>query len=89
MNQTLDNSKFQFGWNDPLVATFDQLPCCWPPLLSAITKNHKNDYHGSPFKIETCNKKFNRTKFGAIINLNMLSDILDGSPYQKLKKGLP
>ena len=38
--------------------------------------------------IEPYNKKPNTTKLGSIFNLNMMSDILDGSHYQKSQKWL-
>ena len=32
------------------MAIFDQLLCCWPSWMAAITRNHKNGYLGSTIK---------------------------------------
>ena len=36
---TQKSSKFQFGWKTYLVAIFNQLSCCQPSLIAAISRN--------------------------------------------------
>ena len=64
-NQTLEknqkNSKFQLGWREPLVAIFDQLSCCQPSLMSAITRNIKNGLYE---KMETYNESLTHLSRG-------------------------
>ena len=62
---------------------------CWPSLMSAITKNHKNGCHFSKIDDRDLQKKPNPTKFGSTNNFDMLSAILDVSHYLKSQKWLP
>ena len=58
LNKTIKKSKFQFGWREPLVAIFDQLSCCWPFWMLAITRITKMITMALPSMIETCNEKW-------------------------------
>ena len=49
--------------------------CCQPFWMAAITKNHKNDCHGSMLENRDLQQTPRATKFGSIFNLNMLSAI--------------
>ena len=56
LNPTLQNlEKIKNSvWME--VTVDGDILCCQPFWMAAITKNHKNDCHGSMVEIETCNK---------------------------------
>ena len=58
LNKTIKKSNFQFGWRGPLVVIFDQLSCCWPFWMLAITRITKMITMALPSMIETCNEKW-------------------------------
>ena len=55
--------------------------------MADITRNQKNGCHG-PVVIMDLHQKLATPKFWSISDLNMLSDILDGSLYHYLKNDL-
>ena len=50
-------------------------------MISAITRNNKNGYHGSNVQDRDLQQKPNTTKCGLTFNLSIISAILDGSHY--------
>ena len=96
IEQTLENSgnskKFQTSvkMEETIDVLFCQMSCCWPFWMAGITKNHKNDYHGSVVHNSDLHQTPSTIKFGSIFNLNMLlailATILDCSHYQISQK---
>ena len=69
---------------DMTFGSHDQLSCCHPSRKGAITKSYKYGCHHSIIQHGDLTGKSNTIKFGSVLNLSILSNILDGSHYQKL-----